>query len=86
MEKTSTETIVELRKMEEQVAKQREDARMRFLTQAADAIACLEKIGFHYEIVENGMPKKLGRPRKGESNGQAAQVVQAGHVQKAKEV
>ena len=67
----NTKAIVEVKKLEEQLAAARESARAAFVAQAQDAILNLKAIGFEYELKENGAApsKKLGRPRKEKENG-----------------
>lgn len=62
----ATKAIVEVKKLEEQLAAARETARTAFLVQAQDALMNLKAIGFEYEIAEKGAvpARRLGRPRK----------------------
>ena len=58
---TKVETI---KKLEQQLAGEREAVKTQLLVDAADILRQLEDIGFHYELKGKDEAKKLGRPRK----------------------
>ena len=50
--------VVEIRKLEEQLAAVRENARTAFLASANEALSQLKAIGFEYELVERGASER----------------------------
>jgi hypothetical protein len=63
-----SKAVIDVKKLEEQLAAARETARAAFLQTINDNVAQLGAIGFHYQLVENGAAPRKGRPRK-EANG-----------------
>jgi hypothetical protein len=63
--------VENVKRLEEQLASARENARASFLASATETLAQLKAIGFHYELVEKNGAPKMGRPKKEAKNGVA---------------